>query len=101
LPKPDFNGPAPTLTVRLLETPRSITSGATVDVSTNGGSTTISGGTVVLSQSVSAVNDAPVASGSATLTAINEDTTNPQGSTVLNLFAGNFSDAKDPTPTTS
>jgi hypothetical protein len=95
LPKPDFNGPAPTLTVRLLETPRSITSGATVDVSTNGGSTTISGGTVVLSQSVSAVNDAPVASGSATLTAINEDTTNPQGSTVLNLFAGNFSDAKD------
>jgi hypothetical protein len=95
LPKPDFNGPAPTLAVRLLETPRSITSGATVDVSTNGGSTTISGGTVVLSQSVSAVNDAPVASGSATLTAINEDTTNPQGSTVLNLFAGNFSDAKD------
>jgi len=50
---------------------------------------------VVLSHSVTAVNDAPVANGSATLVAINEDTTNPQGSTVLSLFAGNFSDAKD------
>jgi hypothetical protein len=95
LPRTDFNGPAPTLTVRLLESPRSITSGATVDVSTNGGSTTISSGTVVLSHSVTARNDAPVASGSATLSAINEDTTNPPGATVSSLFTGNYSDAKD------
>ncbi|MFN6137791.1 MAG: Calx-beta domain-containing protein, partial [Planctomycetota bacterium] len=95
LPRTDFNGPAPTLTVRLLETPRSVTSGATVDVSINGGSTTISSGTVVLSHSVTARNDAPVASGSATLSAINEDTTNPPGAAVSSLFTGNYSDAKD------
>jgi hypothetical protein len=95
LPRTDYNGPAPTLTVRLLESPRSITSGATVDVSTNGGSTTISSGTVVLSHSVTARNDAPVASGSATLSAINEDTTNPPGAAVSSLFTGNYSDAKD------
>ncbi|MFM7930466.1 MAG: beta strand repeat-containing protein, partial [Pirellula sp.] len=95
LPKTDFNGPAPSLTVRLLETPRSITTGQTVDVSTNGGATTISSGTVVLSHSVTPQNDAPVASGSATLTAINEDTTSPPGATVSSLFIGNFSDAKD------
>ncbi|MEO8409824.1 MAG: Ig-like domain-containing protein, partial [Propionivibrio sp.] len=44
---------------------------------------------------ISAVNDAPVASGSATLAAINEDTTAPAGATVSALFVGNFSDSAD------
>ena len=44
---------------------------------------------------VTAVNDAPVASGSATLAAINEDTAAPAGATVSSLFSGNFSDATD------
>ncbi|MEI6136846.1 MAG: COX15/CtaA family protein, partial [Chloroflexota bacterium] len=38
------------------------------------------------------VNDAPVAAGSATLAAIDEDTANPAGTTVAALFGGNFSD---------
>jgi len=73
----------------------SITSGATVDVSTNGGTTTISSAQVVLSHSVTALNDAPVASGSATLAAINEDAADPLGATVSSLFSANFSDLKD------
>lgn len=44
---------------------------------------------------VTPVNDAPVASGSATLAPISEDTANPAGASVGSLFAGNFSDATD------
>jgi predicted outer membrane repeat protein len=44
---------------------------------------------------VSPVNDAPTASGSATLAAVNEDTLSPTGATVAGLFAGNFSDTAD------
>src|SRR5262249_875607 len=44
---------------------------------------------------VTAVNDAPVATGSATLAAINEDAASPPGATVSVLFIGNFSDAAD------
>ena len=82
LPRADFNGPAPTLTVRLIETTQSITSGQVFDASANGGSTKISASTVVLSHSAIAVNDAPVATGSSTLPAINEDATNPVGATI-------------------
>jgi hypothetical protein len=42
--------------------------------------------------SVIAVNDAPVASGSASLTAVLEDTAAPTGALVSALFGGNFSD---------
>ncbi|MCL7406453.1 VCBS domain-containing protein [Paradonghicola geojensis] len=41
------------------------------------------------------VNDAPVATGTATLAAIDEDSTDPAGATVATLFTGNFSDATD------
>ena len=41
------------------------------------------------------VNDAPVATGIATLAAIDEDAASPPGATVSVLFAGNFSDAAD------
>jgi VCBS repeat-containing protein len=42
-----------------------------------------------------AVNDAPVASGSAALAAIDEDNISAPGDTIGNLFGGNFSDASD------
>jgi flagellar basal body rod protein FlgG len=48
-----------------------------------------------LAITVTAVNDAPVATGSATLAAVAEDTTNPPGETVAILFGDNFSDVKD------
>ena len=44
---------------------------------------------------VLAVNDAPVASGTSSLVAIDEDNTSSAGSTVLTLFGSNFSDSKD------
>jgi hypothetical protein len=58
---------------------------------TDGSSTT----PATLTLSVDAVNDAPVASSSATLTAINEDAGTPAGALVSSLFAGTFSDATD------
>jgi VCBS repeat-containing protein len=44
---------------------------------------------------IAPVNDAPVASGMATLAAINEDDPNPSGATVGSLFSGHFNDAAD------
>ncbi|MDD2863663.1 MAG: tandem-95 repeat protein, partial [Methylococcales bacterium] len=51
--------------------------------------------TKTVNLSVTAVNDAPVASGSSTLAAILEDNTNPVGASVSALFQANFSDSKD------
>ncbi|MDD5214178.1 MAG: Ig-like domain-containing protein [Methylococcales bacterium] len=51
--------------------------------------------TKTVNLSVTAVNDAPVASGSSTLAAILEDDTNPVGASVSALFQANFSDSKD------
>ena len=67
-PAPDFNGPAPTLTVHLIDNslPFGIVNGQVVDISgpgATGGTTAYSTGTVVLSQAVTAVNDAPAQHG--------------------------------------
>ena len=63
----------------------------TLDVSDNHGGSDSKQVTIT----VTAVNDAPVATGSATLAAINEDAAAPAGATVSSLFSGNFSDATD------
>jgi large repetitive protein len=64
-PTLDYNGPAPTLTVHLIESGGSaITNNAVVNLSAGGatgGATVYSAGTVVLGQSVTSVNDAPTA----------------------------------------
>jgi hypothetical protein len=44
---------------------------------------------------INAVNDAPLASGSSTLSPVNEDTASPPGDTVSNLFSARFSDITD------
>ena len=64
-PAPNFNGPAPTLTAHLIETGGiGVTNGSTVDLNpappTTGGTALYSSGTVVLSQAITPVNDAPV-----------------------------------------
>ena len=67
LPGPDFNGTPTNLTVRLIDnsfaafTGGALAGGATVDANPSGGLTPYSGTTVVLSTSISAVNDAPTA----------------------------------------
>ncbi|MBC8214331.1 MAG: hypothetical protein H8E71_06815 [Candidatus Marinimicrobia bacterium] len=55
----------------------------------------LGGDEVTASITVTAVNDAPIASGSASLLAINEDNISSAGSTVSDLFAGNFDDSTD------
>jgi Ca2+-binding RTX toxin-like protein len=97
-PDPNYNGPAPSLTVVLIDNSGpAITFGGDVNVTTRGTTTPYSVGTVVISQAdVVAVNDAPQASGTGTLAAVDEDTAAPAGATVASLFPnGSFSDAAD------
>ena len=104
VPATDFNGTPPALTVYGLDdtyaggftyalagTPDPVYLDATV----RGDATAISALSADISTSITAVNDAPVASGSATLAAIDEDTLAPPGDTVVNLFSAYFSDAAD------
>ena len=94
-PAANWNGSAPTLTVALIDSSTTVTTNATVDVSTRGGTTAYSSSTVTLSNTVNAVNDAPtIISSTATLDAVNEDST-PSGATVSSLFSSNFSDSTD------
>src|SRR5690606_13520277 len=71
------------------------TNGGTASTAVNGGTSAFSSTTDTASITVSAVNDAPIASGSVTLAAVSEDTASPAGATVSALFASTFSDAAD------
>uniref|UniRef100_UPI0018805D47 tandem-95 repeat protein n=1 Tax=Oculatella sp. LEGE 06141 TaxID=1828648 RepID=UPI0018805D47 len=98
LPAANFNGTPGSLTVRLIDdSSGAVTSGTTVNVSTSGGITQYSNSSnaVTLNTSVTAVNDAPIATGSSTLDAINEDAVSPPGQTVSGLFTARFSDIAD------
>ncbi|MGF7177277.1 hypothetical protein [Azospirillum doebereinerae] len=98
LPAADWHGTTPTLTVRLVEdSSGAVTTGSHADLSAGAGLTTrYSAETIALTQIVTPVNDAPVATGtSASLAPTLEDTTDPAGATVSSLFAALFSDAKD------
>jgi hypothetical protein len=67
-------------------------------VSDNGNTGTGGGGFVALGAvnvNITPANDAPVASGSATLAAVLEDAAAPAGATIAALFGGNYSDAID------
>jgi Bacterial Ig domain/Bacterial cadherin-like domain len=61
----------------------------------NTGSGGVNSDSKTVSITVTAINDAPVASGSATLGAILEDTADPSEATVFSRFSGNFSDTRD------
>ncbi|WP_114857729.1 hypothetical protein [Azospirillum brasilense] len=97
VPAANWNGATPALTVRLIDDSQGVvTSGGRVALASVGGDSRYSAGTVALTTSVTPVNDAPVATGTAaTLPAIAEDTANPTGTTVASLFGPLFSDAAD------
>ena len=97
LPAGDWNGTTPALTVRLVDDSQGVlASGERVTVTTGGGTSRFSAGTIALTGTTEAVNDAPAASGTtATLPTIAEDTADPAGATVTSLFGGLFSDAAD------
>ena len=103
MPAADFNGLAPTLTVRLIDASAgAVTGGAAADLSADGatGGTTAysdASNTVTLTHTVSAVNDAPTASGLAVLAGVAEDTpaASIPGASVASLFTARFADATD------
>ncbi|WP_247896491.1 brain acid soluble protein 1 [Azospirillum argentinense] len=97
VPAANWNGTTPALTVRLIDDSQgAVISGGRVALASVGGDSRYSAGTVALTTSVTPVNDAPVATGTAaTLPTIAEDTANPTGATVASLFGPLFSDAAD------
>ncbi len=97
LPAADWNGTTPALTVRLVDNSQgAFASGERVTTTEGGGTSRFSAGTIALAGTIEAVNDAPVATGTAaTLPTIAEDTADPAGATVTSLFGGLFSDAAD------
>ena len=61
VPAANYNGAATALSANLIESGQAITSGATLDLTgATGGTTHISSATVALSETINAVNDAPV-----------------------------------------
>ncbi|WP_157619102.1 hypothetical protein [Skermanella stibiiresistens] len=99
VPTANWNGAAPVLSVHLIDdSAGGVVSGARVDLTSlgTGGATPYSTGVIALNATVTAVNDAPVATGgTALLPAIIEDAIDPAGSTVTALFSPLFSDAAD------
>ena len=100
LPAANWNGTPGSLTVRLIDDSAgavSTGSGPNLSGAATGGTTAYadSSNAVTLGVTVTPVNDAPVASGSLSLSAINEDTAAPGGATVASLASGHYSDTTD------
>lgn len=99
LPAADWNGRTPGLMVRLVDDSQGpLTTGGRIDLKSTGvgGTTPYSVSAVVLDSRVTAVNDAPVATGTAAaLPAVAEDAADPAGATVSTLFGALFSDTID------
>jgi hypothetical protein len=98
-PALNYNGAAPTLTVHLIESAAtSVTNNATVDLNplpaTTGNGAIYTAGTVALSQTITAVNDAPVLSQSTVTTPIYTENASPlqllAGGLVTDVDAANF-----------
>ncbi|MBR2818002.1 MAG: hypothetical protein IKE60_25290 [Reyranella sp.] len=108
VPEPQWNGTPGGLTVRLIDgsntsnnpVPFSLSS----DVSVNGETTAISRNEVPLTTTVTAVNDAPVVSGTATVPPSREDNPSPTGTSVSELLGQgtvNYTDGTDTVPSGS
>ena len=96
VPNSNYNGTSTNILTFRAWDQTSGSAGNKVDTSTNGGTSAFSSSTDTVDITINAVNDAPVAtSGSASLTAVDEDSSDPSGDTVSSLFASNFSDATD------
>ncbi|HTN60554.1 MAG TPA: hypothetical protein VL147_03270, partial [Devosia sp.] len=103
LPATDFNGATPSLTVKLVDSSGgALTNGTIVNVTTSGGTTAYSSGTVVLDHSVTAINDTPTVPSTATTVGATEQTAAALLGSVavsdieldaLNSGNGNYADA--------
>ncbi|MFI3157998.1 MAG: VCBS domain-containing protein, partial [Methylococcaceae bacterium] len=106
VPVANWNGTPPALTVRALDNSYagsySTWNGTTetrrtIDPTVNGNATAIAAATNTIGITVTAVNDAPthLDSTAVILNPITEDTANPAGNTVTNLFSAEFVDSAD------
>ncbi len=96
VPVANYNGTPNSLSAYLIDNSITFTNASLIDLTgLTGGVNHYSASAVTVGINVIAVNDAPVASGSITLAAINEDNTTPSGATISSLFSGNFSDVID------
>jgi hypothetical protein len=69
--------------------------GTKVDPGAGGGNSAFSTNTDTVAVTVSAVNDAPLATGTSTLAAVGEDTSAPTGASVRSLFLPNYDNSID------
>lgn len=111
VPAANFNGVPGQLTTRLIDaSSMPVTNTVTgaqlaatdiaiagVDVSGahHGGTSAVSAQTVPLGIEITPVNDAPIASGTASIGPVKQDDRDPAGSSVTTLFGGDFNDSAD------
>ena len=89
VPTGDYNGSAGNITFRAWDVTSDADGDTAVDVSTNGTTTAFSTATETATLTVNAINDAPALDymGTMTLAAVNEDDSNPAGTTVAAMIA--------------
>jgi len=93
-PNGDWNGTPGALTARISDGTTGLPATGARDLGAVGGTSQWSAGTIAIGTTTPPVNDAPVASGTATFPSVNEDTT-PAGQTVSSLFTPRFNDTRD------
>ena len=95
-PAANWNGTPGSLTARISDGDTGLPSTGSHDLTgTVGGTGQWSSGTITIGETVTPFNDAPVATGTATLTTDTEDTSTPNTNTISSLFGGNFADGTD------
>ncbi|NJR38140.1 MAG: hypothetical protein HC781_03920 [Leptolyngbyaceae cyanobacterium CSU_1_4] len=98
LPNANFNGVPGNLRVYLSDGTGGLPptgSLSNLSAANRGNATQWSTNPVSITTTISAVNDAPIAAGTASLGSVNEDVTTPPGATVTSLFTPTFSDSTD------
>ncbi len=95
-PSADWNGTPGALTARISDGAGGLPTTGARDITGNIGTTSQwSAGTITIGTTTPPINDAPVASGTATLPSVPEDSTPPPGATVSSLFTPTFNDSRD------
>jgi hypothetical protein len=99
VPQPDWNGTPGSLTARISDGTGGLPPTGAGDISTGiGGTGQWSTGTISIGTTTPPVNDAPVATGGTKLPDVRQDTGNPPGTSVKDLFKDNFDDSRDTVP---
>ncbi|MCA0249461.1 MAG: DUF4347 domain-containing protein [Proteobacteria bacterium] len=93
-PNGDWNGTPGALTARVSDGDTGLPTTGAQNLGAVGGTSQWSAGTIAIGTVTPPVNDAPVATGTATFPSVNEDTT-PPGQTVSSLFTPTFDDTRD------